>query len=760
MRRAVIYLIYLVIFIALLFLPSVLRYLNFYGLDGAEQQAPPVYEPASVPARVPTPAASAFVDDPDVGQGWILLDAAHDNRFDLGEINYLDSRLAARGYELQPFEGGDLASALRPVSAYVVIAPMTSFSDEEVLAVDDFVQRGGHLLMVGDPTRFEISFDEEEDFDPFSYSIDTDDIALNSLANAFDLVFNGDYLYNTVENEGNFQNIVLDRAGFDEDDLTLGLEQLAFYGSHSIQTGPNSQPLLSADDNTWSSATDRSGGLALAALGGDERVLAVGDIDFLSEPYYTVFDNSRFISQMADFLTGAEREYVLGDFPYFFGDTIDMAYTGDPELGPNAFDEVVDLQNALRLYGRKLALVDEPGAGADALYAGLYNQAAEVTDILEAGGVSLLIDPPVESEPPPDAAEEDDEAAGDEDGAQDEPAEEVAQIRRIESDLGAVQMSGTALIIASGESDQREVVVLAASAEGLENTLARLITLSSATAEPALADCMVQDGLALCPTGIDGEEIEAELITSGQPADEPADEPVDDPTDGDTPDDPSEPDLDAEIQGPIFVGDSLEATLLEEQSHGWEFSDGPATIDIVLQAGEDMDGVLELYDTDGALLAAADSTFEADIERLELIEITDDQVYTIVVRDFFQDGGSYTLDVTAVSPEAMGAVDQGELTSGEAVDGVLEEDEIHAWRFTIDAVTEVSIILTSGPELDGLLILFDPDGSVLEVVDETLAGDEEALTEYILEETGEYTVVVGEYANGGGDYTLLLSLSD
>ena len=131
MRRAVIYFFYLVIFIVLLLLPSAVRYLRFYGLDGAQQQEPPVYEPASVPARVPTPAASAFVDQPDVGRGLVLLDTAHDNRFELGEISYLDSRLAARGYELLPYEEGDLASALRPVSAFMVIAPMTTF-DEEV----------------------------------------------------------------------------------------------------------------------------------------------------------------------------------------------------------------------------------------------------------------------------------------------------------------------------------------------------------------------------------------------------------------------------------------------------------------------------------------------------------------------------------------------------------------------------------------------------------------------------------------------------
>ncbi|MGD2078638.1 MAG: hypothetical protein PVH18_09665, partial [Chloroflexota bacterium] len=89
----------------------------------------------------------------------------------------------------------------------------------------------------------------------------------------------------------------------------------------------------------------------------------------------------------------------------------------------------------------------------------------------------------------------------------------------------------------------------------------------------------------------------------------------------------------------------------------------------------------------------------------------------------------------------------------------LAEEEMHAWRFTVDAPSVVDITLTNGPELDGLLILFAPDGTVLQVVDETIAGEEETLSGFSLEGAGEFTVVVGEYAGGGGEYTLLLELN-
>ncbi|MDT8306200.1 MAG: hypothetical protein RRC07_09705, partial [Anaerolineae bacterium] len=104
--------------------PIAYRYLHFYGLPGAAATSRPAFDPANV-LPVPTPGASAFLDEPDVGQGFILLDQAHGNDFDEGEIAYLDARLAARGYNILSYTGEEaLDMALRPASAFIVIAPL------------------------------------------------------------------------------------------------------------------------------------------------------------------------------------------------------------------------------------------------------------------------------------------------------------------------------------------------------------------------------------------------------------------------------------------------------------------------------------------------------------------------------------------------------------------------------------------------------------------------------------------------------------
>lgn len=742
MRRAITVLMSLVIIALLLVGPSAARYLSYYRLTGKPDVAPPPdYDPLDVVALVPTPPANEFVDEPAVGRGGlILLDESHNNNFTLDEINYLDSRLAARGYELVSFRGGDLRSALRPVNAFIVITPISPFDRDEIVAISDFVDRGGRLLMVGDPTRFTVSF-VETDFD-FTFRLDTDRIPLNSLANEFDLEFNGDYLYNTVENEGNFRNILLkgNNAFAAENDLTGDLQTLAFYGAHSVHVGPSAEAILTADDNTWSSATDRPGGLVLAAMSRDDHVLAVGDIDFLADPYRTVYDNSRFIARIADFLTeDGERNFALSDFPFFFGSQVDLVYTGAPDLGPDAFDEVIALQNAFRRAGIDLSLAATADDDHDALYLGLYNQAEEVAAMLEAADITLVIDPPIVEETKEEPTEE---PTGDE--------EEIEVTRLIQSSLGNLQMSGTAVILLHEDGDRRQVIVLAASNDGLENTVSRLLDLMPLNGDYALADCLLQDQLALCPTGISAEEVEAKLETGGVP-----DTTISSGGNGDS-GGGGDDDFDgATHQGDIALGDTVEGTLDEEEAHAYTFSDGPATVDIVLQGSNDMDAVLELYDPDNELLEVADSTFSGGEEVIAAITL-DEGDYTIVVRDYFDDGGDYTLEVReAAEPEPIETDDQGEIDLDEEVSGILDPEQLHGWTFITTSDGDFTITLTCSEDLDGVLAMYDEDGRLIDEVDAGLTGEQELLFAPNLP-AGTYTIVVRDYYGNGGSYSLLV----
>ena len=637
MRKAILF---LIVFVLLLTAPTAVRYLQYYDLNAEERVPPPAYDPALIEA-VPTPEGSDFVDEPTLMDGLVLLDRAHENNFSSEDIAYLDGRLSARGVEMLPFDGGDLALALRTVNAYLVITPLSDFLPEEILAVSRFVDQGGRLLLIGDPTRFNLVFDEE-DFFGTAPTFLADQIPLNSLANEFDIAFNGDYLYNTTENEGNFRNIILRQDGFAENGLVDGVDKLAFYSTHSLQVGPTGEALITADDNTWSSTTDRPGGLVLAAASRDGQVLALGDIHFITQPYFTVYDNGRFIAQIADFLAQSTgRRLVLSVFPFFFHNPVNLVYTGGPELGPDAFDEIIALQDAFRRVDLDLSLAAEPGDGADLLYLGLYNQAGEVAKLLEGADITFLIDPPIEAEPetPAEDLPEEDEA---------EIVEEETAVRLIQSTLGDIQMSGTALILLDESEDQRRVIILAASNEGLANTVNRLLNLIPLNADYALSDCLIQANLALCPSNVVDEAVEYELDTSGTPLPvepEPTPEP-----------EPGEGDVggggpigfglaDAVPQGAIALGETISGTLAEGESHAWTFSEGPVTIDITL-SGEELDGVIEIYSSDGELLMTVDNGVSGEDEVLLGFEVPDDGEYTAVIRDFFFRAADYSLTVT------------------------------------------------------------------------------------------------------------------
>lgn len=730
MRKAILL---LLVFLVLLVAPTVFRYVQYYEIGSNDREAPPIYDPAQI-AAVPTPVSYPFVDEPEQHEGLVLLDMAHNNQFSLTDISSLDGRLAARGFELLQFTEGDLARQLRPVNAFITITPLNEFSSEEIQAITRFVARGGRVLMVGDPTRYQVIFDEEDPF-AFEFELATNQIPLNSLANEYGLIYNGDYLYNTLEHEGNFRNIILKPNDFAEDALVDGLEELAVYSSHSIQTGPGAKAIISADENTWSSATDRPGELVVAATGGNGRVLALGDVHFLTAPYSTVYDNSHFIANIADFLTQVdERALTLVDFPYFYQQPVNLIYAGSPDLGAGAFTDIIGLQTAFQKVNIPLALAQAPQPNHDVLYLGLYNQSEDVADILASVGISLTIEPAIMTEMDTavdEAGEAVEETAvsgrtpndADETETQDEPIEEI---RLIHSDLGNIEMSGTALIVLDERNGRREVVVLAASREGLENTVARLLDLIPLDAETALGNCLVQNPIALCPTLVADEEIEAELITSSGEIE------VSDESDEDIPDDDIEPgpEIDATDMGSISLGETVsDIELATDESHAWTFNEGPIFLDIVVEASEEIDVVLEVYDANNFFIDSSDNGLSGEPETLTSIEIPDDGDYLIVVRDFYGTNGTYSLSVE----------------EGEAVEENEEETAVNQsiFLFIDDDGQPLGDGITSA---DTLMALLQPSYDVtqwISSIDGPLSLD-------VLEEYGLIIWDSGDYVNQDG----------
>ncbi|MGD9048316.1 MAG: hypothetical protein PVF77_09700, partial [Anaerolineae bacterium] len=286
--------------LALLVIPTVGRW--FYHYEGSYQPGR-VARPNLEQIEALLPETQPFVDrEVETTPGTILVDLAHGNRVDMAELNVLQARLSARGQRLEPIiQAEDLARQLHYARALIIVSPGLDWTPDEIQQVQRFVDKGGRLLLVTDPTRFDVIYDEWDIY----VGLDHDAPHLNDLAAHFGLVFQSDYLYNTVENEGNFRNIRL--TDFADHPLTEGLDRIVFFAAHSIVS--EEPALISAGGETHSSTSERVGDLPVGLLAADGAVLALGDLTFMTEPYNAVYDNDRFIAHIADFLSQGQRQY-------------------------------------------------------------------------------------------------------------------------------------------------------------------------------------------------------------------------------------------------------------------------------------------------------------------------------------------------------------------------------------------------------------------------------------------------------------------
>src|SRR5574341_816947 len=136
----------------------------------------------------------------------VLIDLAHGNGCDPDELGLFTGRLAASGAGVEFVEdGGRLLDQLRNADTLLVIAPNRLYEASEAIAVQDFVSKGGHVIIVGDPTR-------QEDAE-----------GLNSLAAGFGVIYQDDYVYSLTRNDGNFRNVLFTEFADDSSlpDLTF-----------------------------------------------------------------------------------------------------------------------------------------------------------------------------------------------------------------------------------------------------------------------------------------------------------------------------------------------------------------------------------------------------------------------------------------------------------------------------------------------------------------------------------------------------------
>ena len=303
----------------------------------------------------------------------MVVDATHRNSYRQSEISVLLSRIASRGTVVEyvgDFRTTEVAKrvslleeSLRRADALLVILPRDAYTAAEADLVEDFVRKGGKLLLVSDPTRIH---------------------QINSLAERFGVNFQPDYLFNQHENDLNFQHIFVRQ--FQPDEITSGVNSIALYSAGSIQTSGSG--IAFTNGLTESSVAPSGVGLSPIAWGDSRNVLAVGDFTFMIPPHNSALDNDQLLSNIADFVTTSSREFVLGDFPSFFqsGSSRDVEIVvGQASL----FDSGTAVKNGLSEYGIASKLTTVEDFSSDTVFLGLHDDAQRVGGYLQSAGIRV-----------------------------------------------------------------------------------------------------------------------------------------------------------------------------------------------------------------------------------------------------------------------------------------------------------------------------------------------------------------------------------
>ncbi len=285
-------------------------------------------------------SSTEFTDTFKKTEGRIIFDLGHDNDFALSEVNLLSLRLANRGLSIEYFEKDQRDKDNEEISlkdrlfrkdepdkdkpdedtadndneeaspedtsepedteaedanpedeeedededaeqqdalAMVIIAPREPFSEEDLDAIKDFVEKGGRLLLIGDPTR---------------------PSEINRLTVLYGLIFEDDYLYNLKDNGGNFRNVFF--SEFKENKITDNMQEVVLFTTGSISS--DDRGIAFGDEDTRSSLITSADSFSPLALARGSRVLAVYDLTFMTEPYNSLLDNNRLISNIANWL--------------------------------------------------------------------------------------------------------------------------------------------------------------------------------------------------------------------------------------------------------------------------------------------------------------------------------------------------------------------------------------------------------------------------------------------------------------------------
>lgn len=231
----------------------------------------------------PAPSNETIVD----GHGGdVIVDMSHENAVTPWHLDALAEALVHRGLYLgYSSDWEKLETSLNDTKALVISTPRAYYTYEEYETINQFVENGGMLILLGDAS---------------SSFLDSSVLQgpLNSLSNHWGLHYTNGYLYNQEEYYGIYRNLILTdvRDSF----LTEGVDELVFYTSGAIESRGGGVVKTSRD--TFNSVSERSDFYSVVSVNdnGNSTVVAFGDFTWMIKPYVNAGDNAVMLENLVE----------------------------------------------------------------------------------------------------------------------------------------------------------------------------------------------------------------------------------------------------------------------------------------------------------------------------------------------------------------------------------------------------------------------------------------------------------------------------
>jgi hypothetical protein len=233
----------------------------------------------------------------------VLIDAAHANGFEDGQLEGMVDALTAAGHTVR-LVGAEAArnpqafnQSLRAADALVVINPEQPYTDAQRAGVEAFTDAGGRLLLVQDPQASAPTLF----FGPPRSA--GGPLPMSALASAHGISFRTGYVYDMTDNDDNYRNVYATPAG--GSGLTEGVSRTVFRDARPVRAAEGSRLVTTADTAELSTTRD-AGQYALAVRSGN--VVAMGSLAPLTPTWRRTADNEVLVGNLLTFLvTGDKR---------------------------------------------------------------------------------------------------------------------------------------------------------------------------------------------------------------------------------------------------------------------------------------------------------------------------------------------------------------------------------------------------------------------------------------------------------------------